>query len=37
MELAVSFPQYEIGADPIAVRDYVQAAEDLGYDNIAAS
>ena len=37
MELGVSFPQYEIGADPIAVRDYAQAAEDLGYRHLSAS
>jgi len=26
------FPQTEIGTDPVAIRDYVQAIEDLGYD-----
>ena len=30
MRLGVVFPQTEIGADPVAVRDYAQAAESLG-------
>ena len=34
MKLGVVFPQTEIGSDPVAVRDYVQAAEDLGYDHL---
>src|SRR5262249_59514490 len=34
MQVAVSFPQTEIGADPVAVRDYVQAAEHLGYAHL---
>jgi probable F420-dependent oxidoreductase len=32
VQLGVMFPQREIGADPIAVRDFVQAVEGLGYD-----
>ena len=36
MRLGVVFPQTEIGADPIAVRDYAQVAEALGYDHLAA-
>lgn len=32
MQLGVMFPQREIGADPVAVRDFVQAVEGLGYD-----
>src|SRR5919106_1206773 len=36
MRLGVVFPQTEIGADPVAVRDYVQAAEDLGYSHLIA-
>jgi len=36
MRFGVIFPQTEIGADPIAVRDYAQAAEELGYDHLAA-
>lgn len=34
MRIGVVFPQVEIGADPIAVRDYAQAAEALGYAHI---
>lgn len=36
MRFGVIFPQTEIGADPIAVRDYAQVAEGLGYDHLAA-
>jgi probable F420-dependent oxidoreductase len=36
MKLGVTFPQTEIGADPIAVRDYAQAAEALGYSHLLA-
>jgi len=34
VKLGVVFPQTEIGADPIAVRDYAQAAEQLGYNHL---
>ena len=34
MQVGVVFPQTEIGADPGAVREYVQAVEDLGYSHI---
>ena len=34
MRLGVISPQTEIGADPIAVRDYAQAAESLGYHHL---
>jgi probable F420-dependent oxidoreductase len=34
MRIGVVFPQTEIGADPAGVRDYVQAAESLGYDHL---
>ncbi len=34
MKVGVVFPQTEIGSDPGAVRDYVQAAEDLGYSHL---
>ena len=34
MKTGVVFPQTEIGADPAAVRDYVQAAEGLGYSHL---
>ena len=36
MKVGVVFPQTEIGADPIAVRDYAQAAESLGYSHLLA-
>ena len=36
MRIGVVFPQTEIGADPIAVRDYAQAAESLGYEHLLA-
>ena len=32
MQLGVVLPEREIGSDPVAVRDYAQAAEELGYD-----
>ena len=34
MQVGVVFPQTEIGADPGAIREYVQAVEDLGYSHI---
>lgn len=34
MNVGVVFPQTEIGSDPAAVRDYAQAAEDLGYSHL---
>ena len=34
MRLGAIFPQTEIGADPSAVKDFAQAAEDLGYEHI---
>ena len=36
MRRGVVFPQTEIGTDPVAVRDYAQAAEALGYDHLIA-
>ncbi len=36
MRFGVVFPQTEIGADPSAIRDFAQAAEDLGYVHILA-
>jgi len=36
MQIGVTFPQNEITADPIAVRDYAQAAEGLGYTYLLA-
>jgi probable F420-dependent oxidoreductase len=34
MRIGAVFPQTEIGADPVAVRDFAQAAESLGYDHL---
>ena len=34
MQLGAIFPQTEIGADPVAVRDFAQAAEALGYEHL---
>jgi probable F420-dependent oxidoreductase len=34
MRFGVAFPTTEIGSDPAAVRDFVQAAEELGYDHL---
>ena len=37
MQLGITFPQTDIGGDPVLVRDFAQAAEGLGYDHIAAA
>ncbi len=37
MELGVSFPSREIGNDPIAIRDFAQGVEALGYSYITQS
>ena len=34
MQIGVTFPQTEIGTDPIAIRDYAQAVQELGYSHI---
>ena len=34
MKLGAIFPQTEIGADPIGVRDFAQAAEAMGYEHL---
>ena len=36
MQLGVVFPQTEIGADPTAIRAYVEAAERAGYGHLLA-
>ncbi|HKD96608.1 MAG TPA: LLM class F420-dependent oxidoreductase [Micromonosporaceae bacterium] len=36
MEIGVVFPQTEIGADPVVVRAYAAAVEELGYRHILA-
>jgi probable F420-dependent oxidoreductase len=34
MKIGVVFPQTEIGNDPAVIREYAQAAEELGYNHI---
>jgi probable F420-dependent oxidoreductase len=36
MRIGVVFPQTEIGTDPAAIRDFAQAAEELGYQHMLA-
>jgi len=36
VKIGVVFPQTEFGNDPAAIRDYAQAAEELGYTHILA-
>lgn len=36
MKIGVVFPQTEFGNDPLAIRDYAQTAESLGYSHIIA-
>ncbi|HYB08342.1 MAG TPA: LLM class F420-dependent oxidoreductase [Alphaproteobacteria bacterium] len=36
MRIGALFPQFEIGADPAAISDFAQAAEELGYAHITA-
>ncbi len=36
MQLGASLPIADLGLDPIAIRDYAQAAEGLGYDYLLA-
>jgi probable F420-dependent oxidoreductase len=36
MNIGVIYPQTEFGDDPIAIRDYAQAAEGLGFTHILA-
>ena len=36
MRIGVVFPQTEFGSDPIAIRDYAQTAEGLGFTHIGA-
>ena len=36
MKLGAVFPQTEIGDDPAVIRDFAQAAENLGYDYLLA-
>jgi probable F420-dependent oxidoreductase len=34
MRIGAIFPQLEIGSDPVVIRDYAQAVEEMGYDHI---
>ena len=34
MRVGAVFPQTEIGTDPVVIRDYAQAVEELGYQHI---
>ena len=34
MQIGVSIPTTEIGTDPIAIRDFAQAIEDMGYEHL---
>ena len=36
MRIGVVFPQTEIGRDPLAIRDYAQAVEAMGYTHMLA-
>ena len=36
MQLGAVFPQTELGADPVVIRDYAQAVEGLGYHHLVA-
>ena len=36
MKIGVSFPTTEIGNDPFVMRDFAQAAEDMGYEYLTA-
>jgi len=36
MQYGVVFPQTEFPSDPLAIRDFAQAAEDLGYHHLLA-
>lgn len=36
MRIGAIFPQTEIGDDPLAIRDYAQAVEEMGYSHILA-
>ncbi|MDE2694943.1 MAG: LLM class F420-dependent oxidoreductase [Chloroflexota bacterium] len=36
MQIGVTYPQLELGADPAAIRDFAQAAEQAGYDYLLA-
>ncbi|MDP7549413.1 MAG: LLM class F420-dependent oxidoreductase [Alphaproteobacteria bacterium] len=37
MQLGANLPMWDIGGDAAVIRDYAQAAEDMGYDYIGAA
>ena len=37
MQLGIVFPTTEIGNDPVAIRDWTQGAEDMGYEYVLFS
>ncbi len=34
MQIGISIPTTEIGTDPVAIRDFAQAVEDMGYEHL---
>lgn len=36
MKIGALFPQFEIGLDPLSIRDFSQAADDLGYTHLTS-
>lgn len=34
MDFGISFPQTQIGNDPVVIRDFVRTAEDLGFERL---
>ena len=34
MHIGAVFPRWEIGSDPVAIRDYAQAVDDFGFDHL---
>ncbi len=37
MKLGVVLPYIEMGTDPVVIRDYAQAIEDMGYDHLTVA
>jgi alkanesulfonate monooxygenase SsuD/methylene tetrahydromethanopterin reductase-like flavin-dependent oxidoreductase (luciferase family) len=37
MQLGANLPLWDIGGDPSVVRDFSQAAEDMGFDYLGAA
>ena len=34
MKIGAVFPHLEIGSDPLVIRDWAQAAEEIGYSHL---